>query len=61
MSAPRPAASPTACCSAARRKVYAVDVGTGQLAWKLRSDPRVMSMERTNIRELTRGACPSRD
>jgi len=35
-------------------KVYAVDVGTNQLAWKLRSDPRVVSMERTNIRDVTR-------
>ena len=34
-------------------KVYAVDVGYGQLAWKLRSDPRVICMERTNIRYLT--------
>ncbi|ABO49614.1 hemolysin A [Desulforamulus reducens MI-1] len=34
------------------RLVYAVDVGYGQLAWKLRSDPRVISMERTNIRYL---------
>ena len=33
-------------------KVYAVDVGTNQLAWKLRSDPRVVAMEKTNIREL---------
>ncbi len=32
--------------------VYAVDVGTNQLDWKLRSDPRVRSMERTNAREL---------
>lgn len=32
-------------------KVYAVDVGTGQLAHKLRQDPRVISMERTDIRE----------
>jgi 23S rRNA (cytidine1920-2'-O)/16S rRNA (cytidine1409-2'-O)-methyltransferase len=31
-------------------KVYAVDVGYGQLAWKLRDDPRVVSIERTNIR-----------
>ena len=31
-------------------KVYALDVGYGQLAWKLRTDPRVMSIERTNIR-----------
>lgn len=35
-------------------KVYAVDVGTNQLAWKLRTDPRVVSMERTNIRDVTR-------
>jgi 23S rRNA (cytidine1920-2'-O)/16S rRNA (cytidine1409-2'-O)-methyltransferase len=33
-------------------KVYAVDVGTNQLAWKLRSDPRVKSMEKTNVRDL---------
>ena len=31
-------------------KVYAVDVGHGQLDWKLRNDPRVICMERTNIR-----------
>ncbi|HEY8487108.1 MAG TPA: TlyA family RNA methyltransferase [Limnochordales bacterium] len=34
------------------RKVYAVDVGYGQLAWKLRTDPRVVVMERTNVRYL---------
>ncbi len=34
-------------------KVYAVDVGTNQLAWKLRQDTRVISMEKTNIRYLT--------
>lgn len=34
-------------------KVYAVDVGYGQLAWKLRTDPRVVNMERTNVRYLT--------
>jgi 23S rRNA (cytidine1920-2'-O)/16S rRNA (cytidine1409-2'-O)-methyltransferase len=33
-------------------RVFAVDVGYGQLAWKLRSDPRVVVMERTNIRHL---------
>ncbi len=33
-------------------KVYAVDVGTNQLAWKLRQDERVVSMEKTNIRYL---------
>ena len=35
------------------RKVYAVDVGYGQLAWKLRSDERVKNMEKTNIRNVT--------
>jgi 23S rRNA (cytidine1920-2'-O)/16S rRNA (cytidine1409-2'-O)-methyltransferase len=34
-------------------KVYAVDVGQGQLAWKLRQDPRVVVMEKTNARDLT--------
>ncbi len=34
-------------------KVYAIDVGYGQLAWSLRTDPRVINMERTNIREVT--------
>lgn len=34
-------------------KVFAVDVGYGQLAWSLRQDPRVVSMERTNARYLT--------
>jgi 23S rRNA (cytidine1920-2'-O)/16S rRNA (cytidine1409-2'-O)-methyltransferase len=34
-------------------RVYAVDVGHGQLAWTLRNDPRVIVMERTNIRHLT--------
>lgn len=34
-------------------RVYAIDVGYGQLAWKLRNDPRVIVMERTNIRHLT--------
>jgi 23S rRNA (cytidine1920-2'-O)/16S rRNA (cytidine1409-2'-O)-methyltransferase len=33
-------------------KVYAIDVGYGQLAWKLRQDPRVVVMERTNVRHL---------
>ncbi len=35
------------------RRVYAVDVGHGQLAWTLRNDPRVVVMEHTNIRHLT--------
>jgi 23S rRNA (cytidine1920-2'-O)/16S rRNA (cytidine1409-2'-O)-methyltransferase len=34
-------------------RVYAVDVGRGQLAWRLRADPRVVVMERTNARYLT--------
>lgn len=34
-------------------KVYAVDVGRGQLDWKLRNDPRVVCMEKTNIRYVT--------
>lgn len=34
-------------------KVYAIDVGYGQLAWSLRIDPRVINMERTNIRDVT--------
>ncbi len=34
------------------KKVYAIDVGYGQLAWKLRSDERVVNLERTNIRYL---------
>jgi 23S rRNA (cytidine1920-2'-O)/16S rRNA (cytidine1409-2'-O)-methyltransferase len=38
------------------RKVFAVDVGYGQAAWKIRSDPRVVLMERTNARELAPGA-----
>ena len=39
-------------------KVYAVDVGYGQLDWKLRSDPRVVCMERTNARYLTHEQIP---
>src|SRR5690348_16373053 len=35
------------------RRVYAVDVGHGQLAWRLRQDPRVVVLERTNARHLT--------
>lgn len=34
------------------KKVYAVDVGYGQLAWRLRNDPRVQVIERTNIRHM---------
>lgn len=40
------------------RRVYAVDVGYGQLAWKLREDARVVSLERQNIRDLMRGSIP---
>jgi 23S rRNA (cytidine1920-2'-O)/16S rRNA (cytidine1409-2'-O)-methyltransferase len=40
------------------RRVYAVDVGYGQLAWKLRQDPRVVPIERTNIRYLADDALP---
>ena len=39
-------------------RVYAVDVGTNQLAWKLRSDPRVVSIERTNMRDVKRALIP---
>lgn len=40
------------------RRVYAVDVGYGQLAWKLRQDPRVVVIERTNARYLSRAQVP---
>lgn len=40
------------------RKVFAVDVGHGQLAWKLRQDPRVVVMERTNARHLVPESFP---
>jgi 23S rRNA (cytidine1920-2'-O)/16S rRNA (cytidine1409-2'-O)-methyltransferase len=40
-------------------KVYAVDVGQGQLAWKLRQDPRVVVLEKTNARYLTPEAFPA--
>ncbi len=39
-------------------KVYAIDVGYGQLAWKLRNDPRVVNLERTNIRYVTEEQIP---
>ena len=41
-------------------KVYSVDVGYGQLAWKLRSDERVVNMERTNIRYVTDEQVPDK-
>src|SRR5262245_46164114 len=39
-------------------KVYAVDVGQAQLAWKLRRDKRIVVMEKTNARELTPAKMP---
>ena len=39
-------------------RVYAVDVGYGQLAWKLRRDPRVVVIERTNVRHMPADALP---
>jgi 23S rRNA (cytidine1920-2'-O)/16S rRNA (cytidine1409-2'-O)-methyltransferase len=41
-------------------RVYAVDVGYGQLAWSIRSDPRVVTMERTNIRYVTQSQIPDK-
>lgn len=41
-------------------KVYAVDVGHGQLDWKLRNDPRVVCMEKTNIRYVTPDDIPDK-
>ena len=41
-------------------RVYAVDVGYGQLAWKLRQDPRVVVIERTNIRHLEPNQLPEK-
>ena len=40
------------------RRVYAIDVGYGQLAWKLRCDERVVNLERTNFRHVTREQVP---
>ena len=40
------------------KKVYAVDVGYGQLAWSIRNDPRVVCLERTNARYLTQEQIP---
>ena len=41
-------------------KVYAVDVGYGQLAWKLRTDERVVNLERTNVRYITEEQIPEK-
>lgn len=40
------------------KRVYAIDVGYGQLAWKLRTDERVVNLERTNIRYVTEEQIP---
>ncbi len=40
------------------KKVYSIDVGYGQLAWKLRTDERVINLERTNMRKVTREQVP---
>ena len=42
------------------RQIYAIDVGYGQLDWKLRTDPRVVSMERVNARYLTEEDLPEK-
>ena len=42
------------------KKVYSVDVGYGQLAWKLRTDERVINLERTNIRYVTEEQIPDK-
>ena len=42
------------------KKVYAVDVGYGQLAWKLRQDERVVNIERCNLRYLTEQQVPEK-
>lgn len=42
------------------KKVYSIDVGYGQLAWKLRTDPRVVNLERTNVRYITPEQVPDK-
>lgn len=42
------------------RKVYSIDVGYGQLAWKLRTDERVINLERTNMRNVTQEQVPDK-
>lgn len=42
------------------KKVYSIDVGYGQLAWKLRTDERVVNLERTNFRYITREQVPDK-
>ncbi|MFO1501666.1 MAG: TlyA family RNA methyltransferase [Verrucomicrobiota bacterium] len=46
-------------CQRGAARVYAVDVGHGQLAWKLRQNPRISVMERTNARALTANHFPA--
>ena len=48
------------CLHKGARKVYSIDVGYGQLDWKLRNDPRVIVMERTNARYLEEGMFPEK-
>jgi 23S rRNA (cytidine1920-2'-O)/16S rRNA (cytidine1409-2'-O)-methyltransferase len=45
---------------AGARRVYCIDVGHGQLDWKIASDPRVVAIDRTNIRHLAPGTIPER-
>ncbi len=42
------------------KKVYSIDVGYGQLAWKLRNDSRVINLERTNMRKVTETEVPDK-
>ena len=49
--APRPAASPTACFRRGAAHVVALDVGYGELDWRIRNDERVTVLERTNARD----------
>ncbi len=48
------------CLHMGARKVYSIDVGYGQLDWKLRNDPRVVVMERTNARYLEKDMFPEK-
>ena len=52
-SAPRPAAFRKSCSTAGARRIYAVDVGTAQLHASLRDNPRIVSLENTDIRNLS--------
>ena len=54
----RPGASPIASCNGEAERVYAVDVGYGLIDWKLRQDPGVVLLERTNIRYIDRSLIP---